>query len=209
MWVDSYSDKDIPGWGEAWWQVSEAAKEKFNENLRKAQAAQKKAAITEKKFKGYDNTLAVIIQYMLSKGGYDKIIYLVADLIENNVPSDFILAILSIVDENANKQANMRINDMLWKIYDLALSFDSKIENQMYEWVNVIYSCAIVDKEKVLSSLINHDTWECLASAHLLFFEIAIKILEEEKIKFDREEQKQFAKSIFNKITENLQTEMY
>jgi len=48
-----------------------------------------------------------------------------------------------------------------------------------------------------------------LASAHLLFFEIAIKILEEEKIKFDREEQKQFAKSIFNKITENLQTEMY
>jgi len=50
---------------------------------------------------------------MLSKGGYDKIIYLVADLIENNVPSDFILAILSIVDENANKQANMRINDKL------------------------------------------------------------------------------------------------
>lgn len=209
MWVDSYLDKDIPGWGEAWWQVSEAAKEKFQENLRKSQAAQKKASIAEKKFKGYDDTLAKIIQYMLQQGGYDKIIYLIADLVENNVPSDFILAILSIINEDARNQAVMRIDEKLWKIYDLALTFESEIENKMYEWVNIIYSCAIVDKEKVLSSLINHDTWECLTSAHLLFFEIATKILDEEKIEYDRKEQKDFAKSIFDKIMENLQTELY
>ena len=208
MWVDSYQEKDIPGW-EWWWQASEKARESFNENLRKTQAAQKKAIITENKFKAYDNTLALIIQDLLKKWGYDRIIFLTADLIENNIPSDFILAILSVLDERADKQANKRIEQWWWKMYDLALTFESKIKSKIYKWINLIYSCSIVDKEKVLWSLIDHNTWECLQSAHLLFFEIMIKILWEEEIEYDRNEQKDFSKGIFENIIENLQTEMY
>lgn len=209
MSAESYREWDIPAAEWWWWKVSESAREQFAENLRKSQAAQKAAQIQEQKFKWYDNTLAAIVQWFLQAWGFDKIIILIADLVEHNVPSDFILAILSIISEDALKQVNLRLQDWKFRSFDLTLTFSDNLKSKIYSWVSLIYSSALVDKERILSSLINSDTWECLPSAHLIFHEILIKFLEDNSFEYDREEQRLFSKNLFINMMDKIQNELY
>lgn len=207
MWAENFLDSDIPA-GEWWWQVSEKAREKFAENLRKAQAAQKAAKAHEQKFKWYDNTLAQIIQQFLQTWDFDTIIVLIADLIEHNVPSDFILSILSIINKDALKQVNLRLQDWNLKTFDIALTFDDELKSKIYLWVNLIYTYTLIDKEKILASLINSDTWDSLPSAYLLFYEVLLRVLDEKGIEYDRNDQKLFARNFIDSMLNKIQTDI-
>ena len=209
MSVDSYNEGDIPVWAEWGWQLSEKAKEKFAENLRKSQAAQKKAAIVEGKFRSYDFTLAAIIQKILADSGWSQIILHLADLVERNVPSDLILAILSLTYPQAEEFVLKRLEDFWKRDLKPALTFDDEHESKIYDWINLVYSCSIADKESVLASLIDHDTWECHPSWYLLFYEILISYLDENKVKYDAKKQKDFSKWIFDMIVDKLQEDLY
>ena len=209
MSAEQYWEWDIPASvGEGWWKVSEKAKEKFSENLRKAQAAQKKQVATEKKFKAFDNTLADIIQAFLNDWDKDQIVFYIADLVENNVPSDFILSILSLINDRADAQANSRVKDFWEKTMDIAIKFDDDISSQISSWIWIIYSCAVIDKEKLLESVIDSNNWECIPSSYLLFFEILVVFLEDNSKSFDRKYQKEFSKNFFDKMLEKLQWEI-
>lgn len=96
---DQLGALDLPQAQEA----SEEAKEKFQERLATAQKALKQLKRDEAKRKKQDNHLAKIITYFLQTQGNTDLANLIAVLVENDVPSDFILAILALVDAQSKE----------------------------------------------------------------------------------------------------------
>ena len=76
--------------------VSEQAKEKLQEEIRKAQAQQKRDQKDEKRAKKKDSKLGDFIRKFI-KDKDDRMALLISRLVERNVPSTFILGLLSLI----------------------------------------------------------------------------------------------------------------
>lgn len=211
MGIDSLSFTEWDAWGqkESWWTVSEKAREQYRENQRRAQAAQAQAQATEKKFKAYDDTLAIIIQGLMKDPTNNRIIVLIADLVGFNVPSDFILSIISLIDERAEMQCLSRIKDQGSEVMDIVIKIDDKFQLKIYNWINLIYSCSLIDKERVLASLIDFNNWKCRPSAFHLFAEVLTKYLTSQNYPTTLYENLEKAEAIFENISNRIQKDMY
>ena len=214
MWVDNISNSDI--WLDSWWvspSLSESAKEQFSDNIKKWQKAAKQQKVAELKAKQYDDTLASVLTSMLSWGDCDFLVILISNLIDNNVPSDFILAILSISNVEAEERVVTKTNEWgvyeFWEWWTSLINYgDNEFSSKIINWINLIYSIAIIEKDEVLASIIDHNTWKCIPALKKLF--LAILTIEMQKIWLQAWEKEEiFSEWIFDKMISKIEGEMY
>ena len=150
--------------------VTEAAKEVFRENLKKSQAATKQIRTEEGKKQTYNNALAQLVSWMLKQGGYDFIVLLIADLVEANIPSDLILAVLSLEFTEAYDRAHNTVlsisasSDTKAMVQQTAMTgtgiFSEKIQGFIATWGERVIFNAMKEPEEVLETIIHVDTWK-------------------------------------------------
>jgi len=193
---------DIDYTAESWWQSaeqSEKAQEAYKEWIKSQQKAIKKIKAEEKKAKVYDDSLWVVIKKFLNDWDKDFLIILIANLVEKNVPSDFILSIILPISQIANEKVILRLEN--WWVWNLGLSIqiDSDFKQKIFDWINMIYSVAILEKEWVLDSIVDHNTWKPIPGLDKLFLEV-LRIL----LKHENQEIWEFEKNISYKIFETI-----
>lgn len=154
---------------------SEAAQEKFKENLKKTQAAIKQLKKDEGKAKSYDFSLAQFVTNLLKSGGSSQMIFLISDLIEKNVPSSFILALLSLQYSDAEKYTAKYLEaseiTAIIPRNSIEKSF-SDIPSQYQEdiklWGDSIVKIGLLNPEDVFETIIQVETWELLVTVKQL-----------------------------------------
>lgn len=203
---DNYREGDLPidaqGGGEGG--VSEAAREQFQENLRKGQAAVRQIRKDEAKHKAFDNTLAHFVSQLLQTGGYDQVVLLIAELVNANVPSDFLLAILSLQWEELAKHAELNGTELL------VLSFSSEmIPSSLFErfqnWKERVSFDAQQYAEQVLETIIQVETWQIHPSLITLAGILMQNVLRDHGTMAELQDTKQVCQIFFEQLTEKLQ----
>lgn len=81
----------------------EKSDEKFREEMRRAQQAMQQAQKDEGQAKGYDLALASIIVRFLGQPQNTDLFLLISRVVALNPPSEFVIAILSLVDQKAQQ----------------------------------------------------------------------------------------------------------
>ena len=212
---ENYNDIDgsAEGAGQAP-QVSEAAQEKFRDNLKKSQAAQKKANKNERKSKTQDNTLAIIISKLLQDTSNYTIVSLLVQLIENNTPSNFLLAILSLyfkeVKTQLEKSLTLLPENNITISQDIISNISSSvlpknIQEQIKHWGDSIIQASQQDKEKIFETIIQAETWEIHPSLIALSAHIIVKFSEQNHASLEILQAKDFSQTFFQKFLEDLQ----
>ena len=82
----------------------EMSDEQFNDEMKRTQQALKQLQQEEGQAKGYDNSLATIIVQFLSQPQNTDLFLLISRTVAQNIPSELIIAIISLVDKNAQKE---------------------------------------------------------------------------------------------------------
>lgn len=83
---------------------SEAAKEAFREEMKRAQQARKQLQKEEGKAKKNDDKLAQIIVQFLGQTGGTELFLLISRCVAQNIPSELIIAVLSLIDRKASEE---------------------------------------------------------------------------------------------------------
>ena len=78
--------------------------EKFRDDMRQTQAALQQLQKEEGKAKKNDNSLAAIIVQFLSQPGNTDLFLLISRAVAQNIPSELIIAILSLVDKRSHEE---------------------------------------------------------------------------------------------------------
>ncbi len=209
---------DILGASQGDGESSEISQEQFQENLRRTQAAIKKIHKDEKKVTFHNLSLAQIITNLLQAGGQDDVVALIIDLVERNVPSEFILAVLSIFFKETKRQemspdsllgaGSESKSIMLHKNSKNFTIFPELVQNEIEQWGEFIFNKSLDDIEKILETIVQTETWEILPSLVQLSARLLQKYLEEKNINVDFEELRMFSSTFFENLLENLQEEV-
>ncbi|MCD5383026.1 hypothetical protein LR002_02800 [Candidatus Gracilibacteria bacterium] len=199
---------DIDSSAEAGVQSPEQAEklnEAYKEKAKASQKASKQLKKDEAKAKVFDDGLGDVIKKFLNDRDKDFIVSLVTGLIEKNVPSDFILAILVPISDLANEKIAMKISEKGIQNLGLSVQIENKFHQQIFDWINVIYSVAILEKEGVLETVIDHNSWKPIPGLDKLFLEILKTLTENGEIgDFERA----ISYKIFEKVIEKLENEI-
>lgn len=91
---------------------SEQSDEQFGEQMRAAQAAAAQLKKEEGKARHNDDQLAKIIVQFLSKQTGTEMFLLISRCVAQNIPSEIIIAILSLVDSAASKEIELIVQQM-------------------------------------------------------------------------------------------------
>lgn len=144
--------------------------EQFSEQMRKDQAALQALFAEEGKQKKKDQSIATSIAKFLSDQDYAHLAFLVAKLVSQNTPSDFILALLALIDSESKDNLLLKFEEAgvvpaakgSYKIdleehgeMDQQLSEDIKAE--IDEWVYHIYQVGTIMPDQILHSLVSQE----------------------------------------------------
>lgn len=89
---------------------SEQSDEQFSEEMRQTQAALKQLHQEEGKAKKNDDKLAKIIVQFLSQPGNTDLFLLISRCVAQNIPSELLIAILSLIDRTAYMEMESIVN---------------------------------------------------------------------------------------------------
>ncbi len=147
--------------------VSEAAREKLQEELRKAASDAKKAKRDEGRARVRDDRLVKIIMQFLYHAKKRKLALLITRLLGKNVPVTFILSVLSLNFPEITEILSEQLSHEKIEEEDLLLSkegggkeltvFTDKMMKRVDEWGNEIFKNASVSPLKHLRTLATHD----------------------------------------------------
>lgn len=201
---------DIDYSAETWWQSTEASEknqEAYKDSIKAQQKAIKKIKKDEAKAKVFDDSLWAVIKQFLEDWDKDFLISLIANLVEKNVPSDFILAIILPISHIANEKIVLKLEKKwVWNLW-LSIQINSEFKQKIYDWINIIYSVSLLEKEWILNSIVDHNTWKPIPGLDKLFLEV-LKILLNSQNQEIWEFEKNISYEIFEKIIEKLESEI-
>ncbi len=219
---------DSEGGGEDQVVFGEAAREQLFEISPEAErrfkdqhAAVKKLWKEEQKFRKDDNKVAAIIIKFLQNPSRTKFFILLARLVARNVPSAFLLALLSLINEESEKETLLQLNQSetgaelppAEKPKSIELRSDvgefqklpPEIKSRIDMWTQNIFKVGQLTQEKILHSLTNEDS-----TVEETFFQLGTFVLQDyldtHKIKNDYQEIRNFIDVIFRKMLHHYMT---
>jgi hypothetical protein len=216
--AENYREGDLPidAAGQAG-EGSEAAGERFQENLKKTQAAAKAAKQDERKARVFDNTLAAIVTKLLQDHSNNTVVVLIVGLVESNVPSDFLLSILSLYIEEAHIHVknNLQLTQgssgnekvELISLEDVS-AFPIDLQVLLRSWGDLVNQCAFKDGVQVLETMIEAETWEIHPSLIALSAQVIVRFAEQENISVAITQAQDFSKIFFQKLLDDLQSKV-
>ncbi len=138
--------------------------ESFQERLAAAQAKLAGIRRDEKKDKNFDQILAKIIPSL-----HKHVLYLVVFLIDHEVPSLTILAIISLVSHEADKECHHELSknipklelpsDPLRQSDSAARGLNSKVKTKLTRWWGFIFAADRASVTTKLADFQHHDTF--------------------------------------------------
>lgn len=211
---DQMGDLDLPQAQEA----TEEAQEKFQERVAAAQKALKQLKKDEGKKKKQDNHLAKIIAYFLQTSGNTDLAGLIAQLAENDTPSDFILALLALVDTQSRDAIAIKKEQLLLegaqsvqvKVLNLEekelVDLSTVMKQALDVWFEDIYIVAQSETEKIMEKTLDHDLNIDLNVIQLAAF-LMQRYLQKQGNKMEYNEIYQFVTVALKTVYERLQVE--
>jgi hypothetical protein len=137
-------------------EVSQEAVERFREQARKAAAQAKQDKKSEQKKKKQDDVLIQIILQFLKNPKYSGFFLLLSRVLEKNVPSDFILALLSLIHKESADALNAK-NLVIKKSPTQTSQFPPEIAKPLENWNTIIFSVASGEPHRVLETIVDHE----------------------------------------------------
>jgi hypothetical protein len=137
-------------------EVSKEVLEKFRENSKKASSQAKRDKKQEiKQKKEEDQLIKVIIQF-LQNSQYSGFFILISKVGLNNVPSDFLLAILSLIHKESFYVVNGSKIEFKQPPKQKS-EFPKDITILLSQWQKLVFSVASSKPHKVLETILDHD----------------------------------------------------
>ncbi len=140
-------------------QNSAEAAERFREQMRKSAAAAKAIAGHQARQKIMEDKLARIFMKFLQKNGHSDIVFLIVNLLEQNVPGALILAILMISDTDLEKDLEVDLKQKsaegLEPIYDDTLP--QNIRGELNAWGHEILTAGNLMPNRTLAAVLTPD----------------------------------------------------
>lgn len=134
--------------------------EKFRDRYRKSQAAIKKIRKQERKKKKQDNTLAHIIVQFLNDPRFTKFFVLISRVIARNIPSDIVLAILSLIHResaNAIEEKKLKLPTTEPSTEQNSGAFPPHLKAHINRWTQNITIIGVTEPHRALETLLDHD----------------------------------------------------
>ena len=164
---ESFSDILGGGDGGASEGASEAAKEQFREQRKAAQKAITQIRAQEQQQKQKDDGLAGIITGFLAHKKNDRYVLLIAQMIAKNIPSSFILALLTLIHPESQEKMNIALplpknasQQVEIKTKNEGETFPEELKPAIESWSALLQETASRTPHKVLETMIDHQTWE-------------------------------------------------
>ena len=171
MWLEDYSpDLDSSEWNSQSWEAIKEITEKYKEATKKAWKKVAKVSKDEKKAKKYDILLAWFMVKIIIDKKYDFLLDEVFNCIESGYWSNFVLWILSLInDEISNKIRDISNKNHIKFDYEIKkemVEFDDhnineKIKERINFWVEDITDSVIIEYSSIqtlkLKELIKND----------------------------------------------------
>jgi len=184
---------------------TQESNEKFQERYRQAQTQIKQIKREEKRKKQDDNSLASIIVQFLGEKNHTELFVLISQLIAKNVPSDFILAILSLIHNASAHIVDQKFAETILKIQAPSTKGAFRQgENEIQQWIKRIFSTATPQPHKILETCLDKD-WQLHTALIQLTSFVLREFLEnkhEKEINFEnlRNFCKTFLKNLIKKL---------
>ncbi len=193
-------------------EVTQEAYERFRDQYKKTQAAIKKIKKEEGKKKKQDNALAHIIVQFLSDERFTQFFLLISRIVAKNVPSDIILAVLSLIHQESAKAIEEKKLTLPKEDFTKGQtsSFPPEIKAHISRWTQNIAAVMTAEPHKALETLVNHQSWEM--DTHLP--ELAAAVLQQFFVfkKMDVppiDNLRGFTNGFFEKILQNLESQVH
>ncbi|MBU0528925.1 hypothetical protein KKF86_04110 [bacterium] len=199
--------------------------EKFHDEMKRAQQQLTQLQKEEGQVRVQDNNLAQIIVEFLGKDGNTDLFLLISRAVAQNIPSELILAVISLVDKRAFEEVEgllqapegQRAETTALAIPE-SRSFQSLNLDQKKEvdgWIKRINEVASKKPHRTLESLIIKKRSDNPADNGKLIHEIAPSIIQlsafilrnyltEQKVSFEFDQLHEFMQSVFVNIVRNL-----
>lgn len=160
MALDDFSfSEGADGGSEGGAEATSEAVERFKEQQRKSAAQAKRDKKQEGKRKQQDNTLARIIVHFLGDKRYTGFFVLISSLLDKNIPSDFLLAILALIHKDSADVLKEKEIVLKRPPNDPSKNFPPKLAKPLSYWTSLMYSVAGAEPHKVLETIVDHN-WD-------------------------------------------------
>lgn len=194
---------------------SEAGDEQFREEMRQTQAAVKQLQKEEGKAKAQDNNLAGIIVQFLGQPQNTDLFLLISRVVAQNVPSEFILALISLIDEAAHQEVTsyLTAGKLTNPIDATALAINPKTEfsslppehkGVIDAWVKQLNESALHKPHRMLETAIQRRPEPMLSEPLVqLGAFILRRYMEKYRVEYDFDHLRDFFQSVLLEIIKN------
>jgi len=206
---DTYRESDGPAEAGASSEASEQAQERFRENLKKSQAARQQIQKDERKARAYDDTLAVLLRTLIQTTGSSTLIVLLSELIEKDLPSDFLLSILVLQFPEIKshiENTESASTEMTFIQGSVPSIYSSQEQKMIQEWLHNIQINAFKDAERVIETMIETSTWQIRASLVSLAAHVLKHALKDNGNDVHLSDLRDFLQKYFTTLQEKLQS---
>ncbi len=198
----------------------EMSDEQFREEVRRQQQAMQDLQQEEGQAKAHDNSLAVIIVRFLSQPRNTDLFLLVSRTVAQNIPSEFIIAILSLVDKKAKKEVKglLEAGKQGKQKEETALTLHQKADFQTLppdhkkaidEWTQHMLEVASKKPHRLLESIVAPGPQRQLSSTPIQLASFILRnYLADHQIEMDFQRLRDFMEGVFVEIVKNLEEQV-
>lgn len=192
--------------------------EKFQEEMAQTQQAIKQLQQEEGKAKAYDNNLAAIIVQFLNQPGNTDLFLLISRAVAQNVSSELIIAILSLIDKKAQEEVKGLLKEAKGheKTAHSALAIHEKADfkslspeqkKTIDKWVANIHHVAIKKPHRILEGLIIPGAHRELSPTIVQLSSFILRnYLAQHQVNIEFQSLHDFMQEVFVEIVKNLET---
>ncbi len=147
-------------------EASEQSDEQFNDEMRQAQTTLKQLRKEEGKARGHDDRLAQIIVQFLAQPANTDLFLLISRCVAQNIPSEIIIAVLSLVDRTASEEIVSILKDiekgtaMSFPQHDSIHSLSGGQKQAIDDWIGNIVMAAAGKPHRALETILIRKTDE-------------------------------------------------
>ncbi len=211
-------DLESLGLGSSASEAGEQSDEQFQEEMRQGQTAMKQLQQEEGKARGNDDKLAKIIVQFLSQPGNTDLFLLISRCVSYNIPSEVLIAILSLVDRTAFMEMDHLLKGMeastalVVQEHHSIHSLTAGQKQAIDEWLGHITMAATSKPQRALESFVIKKTTNenevmsevCLPLVQLSAF-IMRNYLAMQSTQVEYATLHEFMESVYLKLIQNLQ----
>ncbi len=188
-------------------EVSQEALERFQEQARRTAAQAKQDQKQERQKKQQDNALARIIVQFLQNPRFSGFFVVISRALSKNIPSDFLLAILSLI----HKEAFDEITKKELPTADLSENFTAKFPPQfslpLQQWNLMMVSVATAEPQAGLESMVD-EAWEVDMNTIQLISLVLREYFSFQKFEVPFENISQFSKTFVASLIKKLENQV-